>query len=278
MSAPTAPVTPQDFPEIRWKGHWIWVPEEQIKPGAFLGGPAEAHQPESHGLFRKVFHLNSVPDRAPARMTADSRYALFVNGREVSRGPIRSQPRRMFYDLVDLAPYLRPGENIIAAYVKYYGSPKSFWMPAAPNILLGKCGVFVFEANLGPSTGTQDDTWLVSDPTWKAKKSDAWFDQSGEFDNVVGGGVPVEIFDARRFQIGWQDMQFDDSDWGAAQMIPAMHIGGYMRTQPPTDPYGPLFPRPIAPTWWQVATACFCSHRNVTRFAHRTRQQPHQEP
>ncbi|NJM41931.1 MAG: family 78 glycoside hydrolase catalytic domain, partial [Anaerolineae bacterium] len=173
-------------------------------------------------------------------MTADSRYALFVNGREVSRGPIRSQPRRTYYDLVDLAPCLRPGQNTIAVYVKYYGSPKSYWMPAPANIMLGRTGVFVFEANLG------DAGWLVSDTTWKAKKSDAWLSM-GESTSQVGGGVPVEVFDARLFAPGWQQPEFDDGTWGAAQAIPAMHIGGYMRTQPPGDPYGPLFPRPIAP-------------------------------
>ena len=92
---------------------------------------------------------------------------LFVNGQEVFRGPIRSQPRRLHYDLFDLAPYLQPGENFLAVYVKYYGTPKSFWMPAAPNLTLGKTGILVFEANLGAMG------WLVSDPSWKARKADA---------------------------------------------------------------------------------------------------------
>ena len=85
----------------------------------------------------------------PARITADSRYALYVNGHEVLRGPVRSQPRRMMYDLVDLAPHLKVGENTIAVYVKYYGRPNSFYIPPAPNTGLGKTGALVFEANLG---------------------------------------------------------------------------------------------------------------------------------
>jgi len=32
------PVTSKDFPEIRWKGHWIWVPEEKIAPGDLFAG------------------------------------------------------------------------------------------------------------------------------------------------------------------------------------------------------------------------------------------------
>jgi hypothetical protein len=31
-------VTLHDFPEIRWNGHWIWVPEEPIKPRGILMG------------------------------------------------------------------------------------------------------------------------------------------------------------------------------------------------------------------------------------------------
>ncbi len=159
----STPVTAADFPEIRWKGHWIWVPEDKIEFGMGLPGMVGIEpRKESHGLFRKSFTLVAVPERAPARITADSRYALYVNGREVSRGPIRSQPRRMMYDLFDLAPYLKAGENTIAVYVKFYGRPLSMYIPPVSNSGLGKTGALVFEANLGESG------WLVSDDTWKA--------------------------------------------------------------------------------------------------------------
>lgn len=237
----TSQVTPNDFSEIRWRGHWMWVPEEPIAPSGFLDAGIDPNAPEAHGLFRRKIALDAVPARVPARITADSRYALFANGEEVSRGPIRSQPRRMHYDLFDLAPFLRPGENVLAIYVKYYGTPKSFWMPAAPNMTLGKSGVVVFEANLGAAG------WLVSDASWKARKADAW-SSVGDLDSAdpAAGGVPIEIFDARRFPHDWQSAAFDDSAWGSAQLVPAIHIGGFARTQPPTDPYGPLHPRPIA--------------------------------
>src|ERR671938_870807 len=249
MSVTSAAVTPQDFPEIRWRGHWIWVPEEPIEPGSPFPGGATPPSKEAHSLFRTAFDLDRVPERAPARITADSRYALYANGREVFRGPIRSQPRRLHYDLFDLAPYLQPGENVLAVYVKYCGTPTSYWIPAVPNMTLGKSGILVFEANLGAAG------WLVSDATWKARKADAWTDdgRSGSVD-LVGGGIPVEVFDARRFPHGWREAGFDDSAWGNAQVVPAVHIGGFARTQPPTDPYGPLYPRPIAPLGGAVKT------------------------
>src|SRR5256885_7551229 len=116
-SVTAAAVTPQDFPEIRWRGHWIWVPEEPIEPGSPFPGGATPPSKEAHGLFRTPVDLDRVPERAPARLTADSRYALFANGREVFRGPIRSQPRPLHYHLFDLAPYLQRGETGLAVDV-----------------------------------------------------------------------------------------------------------------------------------------------------------------
>ena len=234
-------VTAQNFSEIRWRGHWIWLPEEPITPRGFLSAGIDQHAPQAHGLFRKTVTLDRVPERAPTRITADSRYALFVNGNAVYRGPIRSQPRRLHYDLFDLAPFLQAGANTIAVYVKYYGTPKSYWMPAVPNMTLGQRGILVFEADLG------DAGWLTSDTSWKAHKADAWNDDWHEASaNMLPEGIPIEVFDARSFPAGWRDAEFDDRNWGNAQIVPAMHIGGTARTQPPTDPYGPLFPRPIA--------------------------------
>ena len=239
-----APVTSKDFSEVGWRGHWIWVPEEPITPGSPLAFGSHGYAKEAHGLFRRKVNLERVPERAPSRITADSRYALFANGQEVFRGPIRSQPRRLYYDLFDLAPYLRPGENILAAYVKYYGTPKSYWMPAAPNMTLGKTGILVLEANLG------DAGWLVSDGTWKAHKADAWSDdwREGAGSEPEVSGVPIEVFDARRYPYGWREAGFDDRDWGRAQVVPAMHIGGFARTRPPPTLTGRSTPARL-PGW-----------------------------
>ncbi len=98
-----------DFPGVRWHGHWVApdVPEFVIDPtsvGSDLP-PAEF----SRAQFRRVFDVEAVPPRVPLRLSADSRYVLWVNSAEVGRGPIRSQPRRLRYDEYDIAPYLRPG-------------------------------------------------------------------------------------------------------------------------------------------------------------------------
>jgi alpha-L-rhamnosidase len=242
MMSDQNPITAADFPEIRWYGNWIWCdppPPPRFMPGMEPSGP---DRPEVHALFRKTFTLAQVPGRAPARITADSRYVLYANGQEVFRGPIRSQPRRMFYDLFDLAPYLKTGENLLAVYVIYYGLPKSFWMPAPPSMALGRSGVMVFEAEVG------DAGWLVSDNTWKTHKSSAWAEdwRGGSPAGFMEEGIPVEVFDARQFPYGWEQSGFDDSGWENASLLISLSLGGPTKPQPPSEPYGPLYPRPIA--------------------------------
>ena len=166
-----APVTPDDFVPGRWRGRWTWLAKE------------DADVPD--GLFRRSFELAEVPVRVPARLTADTRYRLFVNGIEASAGPIRSQPHRWRYDLVDLAPYLRSGRNVLALQVKHLRGGGAYWMPAPRNETLGGHGVFVFEA------GLDDAEWLISDHEWRGYACPAWSD-------LVGGGLPVEVLDAKR--------------------------------------------------------------------------------
>ncbi len=96
----------------------------------------------------------------------------------------------------------------------------------------------VFECHLG------EGQWLASDASWKARRPDAWDHDSQDGRDMVVEGVPLELFDARRFDPGWKIADFNDAGWGQAQVVPAMH-SGTCRSQPPTHPYGPLSPRPI---------------------------------
>ncbi|MBP5859240.1 hypothetical protein F3K20_41970 [Streptomyces scabiei] len=139
-----------DFPRGRWHGHWIAAeqPEFAVDPTSVGGDLLPAGF--SRAQFRRTFDLETasgVPDRAPLRVSADSRYLLWVNGVEVGRGPIRSQPRRLRYDEYDIAGLLRPGRNVIAVLVTYYGHANSFWQPAASSGVMGR------DAQLATGTG-----------------------------------------------------------------------------------------------------------------------------
>jgi alpha-L-rhamnosidase len=223
--------------EAPWAAHWIAVepPSETDATAAMLFGAGGAGF--SRCMFRRDFELSAVPGRSPARVSADSRYVLYVNGAEVGRGPARSQPLRQRYDVWDLAPYLHEGCNVIAVLVTYYGKPTSFWMPAPRGGMIGRDAVLVFEAAFGPDV-------LVSDEAWRARRSGAW-----TLAAATSGldGVPVEVLDARQLPPGWNGEDFDASDWTGAAVLSAVHVGGLGRSRPPVYPYGRLLPRGISP-------------------------------
>jgi len=236
----TGSVSAADFPEIGWHGNWIWC-DPPARRGFGPGMMEAVEEPgEQHALFRKKFTLAQVPARVPARVTADSRYLLYCNGVEVFRGPIRSQPNRMFYDLFDLAPYLKTGENVLAIYVKFYGKAKAFWMPAPGGWGRTHGPQLVFEASLGSD-------WLVTDDSWKTHKCTAWDVNwlAGERLGFLEEGIPLEVFDARQFPSGWEQPGFDDGGWENASKMGEIRFGMAGGVQPPSAPYGPLYPRPI---------------------------------
>ena len=209
------------------------MPEFVIDPTSVGGDlpPAEF----SRALFRRVFDVDDVPQRAPLRLSADSRYVLWVNGAEVGRGPIRSQPRRLRYDEYDIAAHLRPGRNVLAVLVTYYGHANSFWQPAASSGVMGRDAQLVVEARIG-------EEWLVTDERWRVLRSPAW--------RALGAGqsldaVPVELLDARELDPAWIEPEFDDSTWVAATVVKATHDGAFGESRPPVDPYGAMLPRGI---------------------------------
>jgi alpha-L-rhamnosidase len=217
----------------RWSGQWISPeprPDIDMVAVGLTGAPDDGRF--SRSMFRRTVDLAEVPEQAPARITADSRYVLWVNGSEVGRGPARSQPYRQRYDSYDLAPHLVTGTNVIAVLVTYYGKATSFWQPAAAGA--NTDAVLVFEATLGAAE-------VISDDRWRAHRSAAWSlpgEPAGSLE-----GVPVEICDARELPRGWREAGFDDEGWMPATVVATGHIGGLAQTRPPTYPYGRLLPR-----------------------------------
>jgi hypothetical protein len=220
-----------------WTGQWIWCHDRGIdQTGEFRAdsriAPAAC---DRRVQFRRSFRLPAVPRPAPLRITADSRYVLWVNGRELARGPARSEPGRLLYDTVDAAPALRAGSNVLCVLVRFYGEPTAWWMPATPTFSHG-AGALLAELAL-------PDGPLATDRGWRYQLGRAWTRQAPA---GVGRSVP-EVLDARALDPGWLAPDFDDSGWPAARVLTARHLGATARTTPPTDPYGPLLPGPHPP-------------------------------
>lgn len=97
-----------DPPSRTWHAAWI------THPTAPLREPIELH-------FRRSLNLASAPPHYLVRVSADNRFILYVNGQRVGDGPARGDVTHWRYERFDLAPYLRPGANVIAATVWNFG-------------------------------------------------------------------------------------------------------------------------------------------------------------
>lgn len=219
----------------RWHCRWIWAPTPLAPVGKVMGLDATGSG-EQHAFLRRTFDLERAPERAEARVVADSRYVLSVNGEEVSRGPVRGDPSKLHYDPVGLAPHLREGANALAIHACYYAEPTPWWIPPRTALGLGRRGAVAFELRLG------EDEWLGSDASWRSLLVDAW----RPLPRAGISPLPNEDVDAAKLPVAWQALDFDDSSWASAVEIVPVHLGGSARVaSPPSNPYGALRPRPI---------------------------------
>ena len=74
--------------------------------------------------FRKVISSDSVPENGILKISADSRYKLYINGRFIQEGPCKANKGSWYYEECRLKPYIRAGENCIAVEVLRY--PEDF--------------------------------------------------------------------------------------------------------------------------------------------------------
>ena len=178
--------------EGRWDARWISVPGEPLNAyGVYV--------------FRKTLNLPSKPERYVVHVSADNRYKLYVNGHLVSLGPARGDIYNWNYETVDLSPWLRQGDNTLAAEVWNFVE----WKPIA-QISFNQTGLIV-QGN-GP-----DEQGANTDGSWKCLRNDAYAPHTTGVYGYFAAG-PGERVDASRYPWGWQQPDYDDSAWAAARV------------------------------------------------------------
>ena len=198
-------------------------------PFDFAKGLQQESQPKDVNQwsgFRKVIHLDQAPGQAIARISADSKYWLWINGElvvfegQLKRGPT---PNDTYFDRVDLTKYLKRGDNTIAVLLWYFGK-HGFSHKSS-----GQAGL-VFDAQV-------DGEALLSDGSWKATIHPAYGNTGAPHPNYRLPESNIR-FDAQHDLFGWQNPGFDDSAWAAAAEYGVA----------PCDPWNALIERPI-PLW-----------------------------
>lgn len=182
--------------EERSGTHWIWLET----------WTAQDKEEPALALFRKVIDLTGKPKEAVIRISADSRYKLYVNGQMVEMGPSRGDRQIWFYDEIDLLPHLTEGKNVLAVQVLRY--------PLTHK--KGNFGIFRTEHPGLYLCGQVMDTsgmlyTLDADTSWKGKKDNGFhiISESAVF-------APLQIYEDRQGDAklkGWMSAEYDDSDW-----------------------------------------------------------------
>ena len=217
---------------MQWQGKWIWPSTIDLP----------AH-PNQFVQLRRPFVLTDVPAHAQVAVFADSRYRLYINGHLVGRGPAREPVFWGYYDVFDVAKYLKPGRNVIAAEVVWLDAPMGWFgePPGAPDH-----GGLLCQLVMG--TGA-DKKVIATDTSWKAHE-----DASMRWGQPrINGALPeVEVTDGSLADPGWNKPNFDDSQWLPVKIT----TGGWGETVPPIDPFAHMTQRPMRyPIEMEIAPA-----------------------
>ena len=152
--------------------------------------------------FRKIFLLENPVDSFVIRVSADSRYRLFVNGHIVGAGPAQGTPQNWFYDTYDIAHFLQKGSNTIAAQVWNYGA-------GGPWVQMSVRTAFILEGN------SEKEKAVNTNPSWKVMEDNAYsilpIDPYKVPEFIIV--TPGDSVDANKYPWGWESRGYDDGDW-----------------------------------------------------------------
>jgi|CZCB01.1.fsa_nt_gi alpha-L-rhamnosidase len=163
--------------------------------------------------FRKSFNLEKVPEKLIIHVSADNRYNLFVNGHRVCYGPAKGDLQTYKYDVIDIVPFLKSGENLLAALVYNGGEDR-------PLAFITVQTAFMLR------TENEEFSFLNTDNGWKTYKNPAYkvisydemlFNERWFYGFYACGGGD-EVF-AEKYPWGWETTGFDDNNWLAAESL-----------------------------------------------------------
>ncbi|MBR2373111.1 MAG: alpha-L-rhamnosidase N-terminal domain-containing protein, partial [Lentisphaeria bacterium] len=151
---------------------------------------------DSYKAFRKTFDLEEVPGVAAIQISADSTFALYVNGKRVPGNQFSDYPMERSYSTFDVADLLQKGENVIAVSVHYIGEKFHVYMPGIASLRL-----VLFSGR---------EIICASDNSWKCADEPGFVSGSGR--KMTGQAGFIFEYDAR-LELPWKNTGFDDTEW-----------------------------------------------------------------
>jgi alpha-L-rhamnosidase len=185
--------------DVEWRAQWIMHPTVQPQEHAVI-------------LFRKNFELQSKPAAFIIHLSADNHYRLFVNGNYILRGPARGDLSHWFYETIDIAEFLKPGKNTLAAEVINWGPKRSFtfFSQMTSFILQG-------DSENEKMVNTAGGTWKCFQNKAIKEKDIDWMNDRTTIDFGLYVGNPTDSIRADLYPWGWEKQEYDDNSWSPAK-------------------------------------------------------------
>ncbi|QPH38710.1 alpha-L-rhamnosidase-related protein [Pedobacter endophyticus] len=181
MCTKADPLNPKLMRES-WPARWISFPEEGDNPNGLYH-------------FRKEISMKSIPRQLWIHVSADSRYRLYINGKWISHGPAAGELRHWQFETINIAPFLNPGKNVIAAEVWNFGTQR----PMAHHSY--KTGLIIQE-------DAQDNLYgFTSDTSWKVCKNSG-YSIMPKWSRGTDIGA-AEMVDFEKYPSGWNSAEPD---------------------------------------------------------------------
>jgi hypothetical protein len=218
---------------------------------------ASAHENPVVLHFRRNISLSHKPTHFPVRVSADNRFILYVNGARVASGPSTGDIAHWREQSIDLAQWLKPGRNVVAAVV--WNGVKPLRLPSNPTSEQRKAaeGAALFTQtapNFQQSVATgfrligEGDAAVLSTngAGWRAKLDTGHSFENGWRQVLKGGFFYVaghpEIIDAQTADFDWKGLNETGPGWSDAIPAPEAAKRTLVADRLPAQTYTPTWP------------------------------------
>lgn len=151
--------------------------------------------PDRYVCYRQTFSLDSIPENVLLRISAESEYAVYLNGERLKMTQFPDFPSRKTVSEIEVSSFLKPGKNVVCVLVFRLGYGCLTHIPASPGLMLELVA---------------DDWNIPTSSAWKARFSNS-FTQGRVCKVTAQLGVTFEYNAAK--EDDWLSPDYDDSTW-----------------------------------------------------------------
>jgi len=163
---------------------------------------------DDYTYYRKSTNLPAgTVARATVYVTSVQKYALYVNGTLVGKGPAYAFPQFQLYNAYDITSLVTPGgTNLFAMF--------NHWFGGGSGRVADQRGILM-KAIIHYADGTSSA--VETDGTWLQSQATSWV--TGQASRGGSGTGYIEKIDARNLATNWFATNFNDSAWSTATVF-----------------------------------------------------------